>query len=537
MRQGGAGPSQASVPAFPRSSSLQFAPVNTLTLTGSSLSLDDLAPLARGERLEVAVSDGAMAGVRESRAMVDEIVANGDVVYGVTTGFGKLKNVAIDSADLVTLQRNLVLSHCVGVGPSLPLADVRVMQVLRLNSILRGCSGVRPKLIEALVALFNADFVPDVPQQGSVGASGDLAPLAHLAAAYLGEGWATVGGERRPAREALERAGLEPLELDAKEGLALINGTECMKALSVSNVLRATNLSKAADAVASLSVEALFGSARPFKDLLADLKDNEGHRRTAANLRACLEGSEILASHVDCDRVQDPYSLRCIPQIHGAFKTALEHVCDVVSRELNAVTDNPLVVPQTGEVFSAGMFHGQPLSMTQDYLGLATCTLANVSERRVEQLVNPDLSRLPAFLTPRPGLHSGLMIAQYTAASLASENKGLAHPASVDTVPTSANQEDHVSMGVTAARRTREVLANTEQVLAIEWLCAAQAREFHPELKAGKGAGQARKILRAHVPALDGDRYLSPDLLRARELLADSTLVAAVEGEAGNLAS
>jgi len=509
--------------------------VHTLTLDGASLSLEDLAPLARGERLQLAVDEAAMVRVQASRDMVDDIVARGEVVYGLTTGFGKLKNVAIDRGDLASLQRNLVLSHCVGVGPPMPLAEVRILQVLRLNSLLRGCSGVRTSLVEALVALFNADFVPEVPQQGSVGASGDLAPLSHMTAAYLGVGRATVDGVCSSAEEALARVGLAPLSLEAKEGLALINGTEAMKATGVVNVHRAANLSRAADAIAALSLEALFGSVRPFQDLLADLKDNEGHRRAAANVRACLEGSEVLASHADCDRVQDPYSLRCVPQIHGAFKTALEHVTDALTRELNAVTDNPLVVPETGEVFSAGMFHGQPLSMIADYLRLATCTLGNVSERRVEQLVNPDLSSLPAFLTPRPGLHSGLMIAQYTAAALVSENKGLAHPASVDTVPTSANQEDHVSMGVTAARRTREVLANTEQVLAIEWICAAQAREFHPELRAGRGAYAARAALRTRVPALDEDRYLHPDLVAACELLRDGSLVRAVEEAAGPL--
>jgi histidine ammonia-lyase len=511
--------------------------VQTLILDGASLTLEDLDPLVRGERVRLAISEEARARVQASRVMVEEILDRGDVVYGLTTGFGKLKNVAIDRSDIAPLQRNLVLSHCAGVGPPMPLTEVRVMQVLRLNSLLRGCSGVRLSLVDALLTFFNADFVPEVPQQGSVGASGDLAPLAHLTAGYMGAGTATVDGARLPADQALARAGLEPLDLEAKEGLALINGTECMKATGVANVQRARNLSKAADAITALSVEALFGSAQPFQDFLADLKDNEGHRRTAANLRACLEGSEVLTSHADCDRVQDPYSLRCVPQIHGAFKTALEHVTGVLTSELNAVTDNPLVVPSTGEVFSAGMFHGQPLSMTQDYLNLATCTLGNVSERRIEQLVNPDLSSLPPFLTRHAGLHSGLMIAQYTAAALVSENKGLAHPASVDTVPTSANQEDHVSMGVTAARRAREVLANSEQVLAIEWVCAAQAREFHPELRPGRGGGAAQALLREHVAALDEDRFLQPDLLRALELLADGRLVAAVEEQLGPLAS
>ena len=320
-----------------------------------------------------------------------------------------------------------------------------------------------------------------------MGASGDLAPLSHMVAAMMGHGRASLKGAVKDAAEALEDAGLAPLELEAKEGLALINGTEIMKASGVVSVLRASNASRAADAIAALSIEALKGSVRPFQDLLAQLKNNEGQRRTAANVRACLAHSEVLASHEDCDRVQDPYSLRCVPQIHGAVKTALAHVTDVLSAELNAVTDNPLVVPKTGEVFSAGLFHGQPLSMILDYLGLSLCTLANVSERRVEQLVNPDLSRLPAFLTPRPGLHSGLMIAQYAAAAIASENKVHAHPASVDTIPTSANQEDHVSMGITAARKARTILDNVEAGLGIELVCGAQAREFTKDLRADRG--------------------------------------------------
>ena len=308
-----------------------------------------------------------------------------------------------------------------------------------------------------------------------------------------------------------------------------------MKASGVVSVLRASNASRAADAIAALSIEALKGSVRPFQDLLAQLKNNEGQRRTAANVRACLAHSEVLASHEDCDRVQDPYSLRCVPQIHGAVKTALAHVTDVLSAELNAVTDNPLVVPKTGEVFSAGLFHGQPLSMILDYLGLSLCTLANVSERRVEQLVNPDLSRLPAFLTPRPGLHSGLMIAQYAAAAIASENKVHAHPASVDTIPTSANQEDHVSMGITAARKARTILDNVEAGLGIELVCGAQAREFTKDLRAGRGAEAAHAELRKVVEPLEGDRYLEPDLRAAKECIASGRLVAAVEAAVGPL--
>ncbi|MEZ6015791.1 MAG: histidine ammonia-lyase [Planctomycetota bacterium] len=509
--------------------------MRTLHLDGSSLALDDLAPILAGEPIQLAVRESCLDGVRASRRMVDDRVERGDVVYGLTTGFGKLKNVAIPRADLQRLQQNLVLSHSVGVGAPTPLPLVRVAQVLRLNSVLKGVSGVRESLVRHLAALFNADFVPEVPQQGSVGASGDLAPLSHMVAAYMGFGHATVKGTRMDARAALDAVGFAPLVLEAKEGLALINGTEIMKAWAVSAVQRATNLSKAADAIGALTLEALQGSVRPFDDLLARLKNNEGQRRTAANVRACLVSSDVLASHDDCDRVQDPYSLRCMPQIHGAFKTALAHVREVIAAELNAVTDNPLVVPELDEVFSAGLFHGQPLSMVLDYIGLATCTLANVSERRIEQMVNPDLSRLPAFLTPMPGLHSGLMIAQYTAAALASENKVYAHPASVDTVPTSANQEDHVSMGMTAARKASMILDNVEAVLGIELVCGAQAREFHRDLRAGRGVEAAHACLREVVEPLVEDRFLHPDLQAGRERVASGRLVAAVEAAVGPL--
>lgn len=509
--------------------------MNTLTLDGASLRLDDLVPLVHGEALELAIAPGALEAVRKARAVVEHHVERGDVVYGLTTGFGRLKNVAIASEDLVALQRNLVLSHCCGVGDPMPREEVRLAQVFRLNSLLRGYSGIRVELAEALCRLFNKGFVPVVPRKGSVGASGDLAPLAHMAATYLGEGEAFLGERRMPAAEALAQIGEEPLALQAKEGLALINGTEVIKATGYVAWTRARSLSKAADAIASLTIEALFGSIKPFDPRLAELKSSDGHARTAANVRRCLEDSAVLESHASCDRVQDAYSLRCIPQIHGACKTALAHVGDVLAAELNAITDNPVVFPETRETMSAGMFHGQPLSMALDYLTLSLCTLANVSERRIERLVNPDFSELPAFLTPRPGANSGLMIAQVAAAALASENKALAHPASVDTIPTSAGQEDHVSMGAWSARKAREVVENVERVLAIEWLCAAQGREFHADLRAGKGAAAARASLREVVEPLEDDRYLEPDLEAARARIASGALVAAVERAIGPL--
>jgi histidine ammonia-lyase len=507
----------------------------TLTLDGCSLTLEDLAPILRGEMPRVELAPAALVRVAAARALVQRAVDSGQPIYGLTTGFGKLKNVFIERADLGKLQRNLVLSHCCGMGEPMPLEEVRVVQVLRLNKLMRGHSGVRVELVEALARLLNKGLVPLVPQQGSVGASGDLAPLAHMAAAYMGHGEAFVNGKKTSAAEALRALGETPLELAAKEGLALINGTEVIGAIGAGVFLRAQNLSKCADAIAALTIEALFGSSKPFDARLAELKGLSGHARAAENVRRCLADSKVLASHVDCDRVQDPYSLRCVPQVHGAFKQALEHVGSVLAAEMNSVTDNPVLFPDTDEVVSAGQFHGQPLSMVLDYLALALCTLANISERRTEQLVNPDLSHLPGFLAARPGLHSGLMIAQVAAAALASENKSLAHPASVDTIPTSANQEDHVSMGVTAARKARSIVTNTERVLAIELLCAAQARDFHPEFRAGRGAQAVQEAVRTRVPPLEQDRYLHTDLVAAHELIVSGALVRAVEAAAGPL--
>ncbi|MFN0008132.1 MAG: histidine ammonia-lyase [Planctomycetota bacterium] len=512
-------------------------PGRTLSLDGRSLRLDDLRPLARGESVTLAVGAATLENVARSRKLVEEYVRSGEAVYGITTGFGKLKSVAIKASDLEELQENLILSHACGVGEPMPVEEVRIAQVLRLNGLARGNSGVTVELVSKLVRLFNAGFVPVVPRKGSVGASGDLAPLAHMAAACMGHGEAWIGGKRMSAKEALRTIHEDPIVPRAKEGLALVNGTEIIKAVGTAAWFRAENMSKAADAIAATTIEALLGSAKPFDERLAALKSHPGHANAAANVRACLAGSQVLASHVDCDRVQDPYSLRCVPQVHGAAKDAIAHVRGVLERELNAVTDNPIVFAETREVISAGQFHGQPLSIPLDYLGIALATIANISERRIEQLVNPDLSHLPAFLTPQPGLNSGMMIAQVAAAALASENKILAHPASVDTIPTSANQEDHVSMGVTAARKAAEIAGNVETVLALEWLCAAQAREFHKELRAGKGVEAACALLRTKVEPLGRDRYLHTDIQAALEMLRSGALVAAVEKAAGPLAA
>jgi histidine ammonia-lyase len=387
-----------------------------ITLDGKPLDWEALSPLARGIEVELVLAPSAKKAVQRARAIVDRHVDAGDVVYGLTTGFGKLKSVAIAKGDLLELQRNLILSHCCGVGEPMPIEEVRIAQVLRIVGLARGYSGVSLELVERLIRLHAKHFVPVVPRKGSVGASGDLAPLAHMAAAYMGHGEAFVAGKRMSARAGLKKVGEAPIELAAKEGLALINGTEIIKAIGLVACVRAENLSKASDAIAALTIEALLGSVKPFDERFVALKTGHaGHARTSANVRACLAGSKVLESHADCDRVQDPYSLRCVPQIHGAFKSALAHVRDVVGLELSSVTDNPIVFADTGEVISAGLFHGQPLSIPLDYLALALATLGNVSERRIEQLVNPDLSHLPAFLTPKPGLNSGMMIAQVAA--------------------------------------------------------------------------------------------------------------------------
>jgi histidine ammonia-lyase len=518
--------------------------MRNLTLNGTSLTLDHLDWIFREEEFAVSLDRGARKRVQAARDVVEKHVQAGNVVYGLTTGFGKLKSVAIEAKDLATLQHNLIVSHCTGVGEPMLPEEVRAVQLLRLNGILRGHSGLRMETVEQLVRLFNKGFVPEVPRQGSVGASGDLAPLAHMAATYMGFGHAQIrtvskSGEvkykRLTSKKALEVIGEKPAVYAAKEGLGLINGTEVIKSVLARAVSRATNLSKACDVVASLTIEALNGSAKPFDDRFAQLKGHAGHGRTSDNVRKLLKGSKVLTSHANCDRVQDPYSLRCIPQVHGAFKAALEHVTEILAGELCSVTDNPILFPDTGEVISAGQFHGQPLSLIADYLALSICTLANISERRVEQLVNPDLNDLPAFLTPRPGLNSGLMIAQVTAAALASENKGHAHPASVDTIPTSANQEDHVSMGMAAARKIHAILDNTEAVVGIELMCAGQARDFNDEHRPGRGAEAAHVALRARVRTLGEDRYLYPDLKACRELVASGELVAAAEKAAGKL--
>lgn len=497
------------------------------------LPLQTLVALSRPKN-RVALTERSQKRVAACRAVVDRAVAKGATMYGINTGFGKLAGVRIADAQLGQLQRNLLLSHAAGVGEPLSLAQSRLAFALRIHNLALGSSGVRQALIDQAVALWNADMIPVIPSQGSVGASGDLAPLSHMALPLIGEGTVHHAGRVISGAAALRRLKRAPLALAEKEGLALINGTQIMTAIGCLVVDGATRLCRAADIACAMTVEALRGSERPFDARVHEARPHEGQLATAENLRALLRDSEVMPSHRDCAKVQDAYSLRCAPQVHGAAKDGVRYGLDVLVTEANSVTDNPLVF--RGDVISAGNFHGQPVSQALDFVKVAVSTLANISERRVEQLVNPDISGLPPFLAKDPGLESGFMIPQVVAASLASENKTLAHPASVDTIPTSANREDHVSMGVTAARHADRVVANTAKVIGIELLCAAQGLDLGAKLRPGVGVAAARRALRRRVPGLDGDRFLAPDLVEAERLVADGALVAAVEKKIGPLA-
>ncbi|AEB11749.1 histidine ammonia-lyase [Marinithermus hydrothermalis] len=501
----------------------------------ASLTLAEFIRVVRNhERVVLALA--AQERLAKGRAYVERLLERGDVVYGVTTGFGKFANVRIPLEKARELQRNLLLSHAIGVGEPFPTEVVRGMLLLRAQSLALGYSGVRPVVVERLVDFLNHNIHPVVPSQGSVGASGDLAPLAHMALPLIGEGEVEYQGRVRPAREVLREVGLEPLVLEAKEGLALINGTQAMTSLLALLVWDAEVLLKTADVAAAMSVEALKGSHKPFDPAVPRLRPHLGARAVAENLRKLLADSEIERSHANCSKVQDAYSLRAVPQVHGASRDAMRHVREVVERELVSVTDNPLVLWDEGRVISAGNFHGQPLALAADYAGIALAELANISERRVEQMLNPALSGLPAFLAEQGGLHSGLMISQYTAASLVSENKVLAHPASVDSIPTSANQEDHVSMGTHACRKAHQIYENTLWVLAIELASAAQALDFHKPLRPGKGVAAVYRRIREEVPHLDRDRYLRPELERLRQMIRAGEIIAVAESAVGALA-
>jgi len=489
-----------------------------VVLDGRSLSLAAVEDVARRKR-RVELSPAAAERIAAAARLVDGFVQAGTKVYGVTTGVGELRTVFIAPERSRALQKNILRSHAAGVGPHLAEDVVRAMLVLRINSFCQGHSGVRLETVQMLVEFLNRGLHPVVPAQGSVGASGDLAPLAHLALPLIGEGEAYVQGRRLPGREALARVGLTPLELAPKEGLALINGTQAMTAIGALAWVDGAGLALWADAAASLTLEALKANRTAFDPRIHQLRPFPGQQRSAAHLRRLTAGSRRLVDN-GAASVQDAYSLRCIPQVHGAVWDVLEHVRERLEIEANAVTDNPLLFPGEGLVLNGGNFHGQPIAMAMDYLAMGLAELASISERRIERLVNPYLSGLPPFLIQSSGLHSGYMVAQYTAAALVSENKSLAHPASVDSIPTSANQEDHVSMGTIAARQAAAIAENTRHVLAIELVCAAQAIDLSggPD-GLGEYTGRLYRMVRDAVPYLDQDRFAAGDIQAARELL------------------
>lgn len=498
-----------------------------VTLVPGAIGLDALRAIYRGAAF--ALHESCRHGVEAGARTIDAIVAKGDPVYGVNTGFGKLASVRIDQSDLATLQRNIVLSHAAGVGRLLPAPVVQLAMALKLASLAQGASGVRWSTIAAISAFIAAGLVPIIPAQGSVGASGDLAPLAHMAAAFMGIGDVFAQGHCLAADHALAQAGLQPIVLGPKEGLALLNGTQISTALALGGLFEAERLFQAALVTGALATDAARGSDGPFDPRIQKLRRHRGQIAVAAALRALMQGSAIRASHLtNDDRVQDPYCLRCQPQVMGAVLDLLCQVCETLATEANGVSDNPLVFADSGEVISGGNFHAEPVAFAADMIALALCEIGSLAERRIAMLVDPALSGLPAFLAPKPGLNSGFMVAQVTAAALVAENKQRAYPASVDSIPTSANQEDHVSMATHGARRLLVMARNVANIVGIELLVAAQGCDFHAPTRSSERLERVRILLRRDVPHLDEDRHLAPDMQRATQLVVSGALTEAV---------
>jgi histidine ammonia-lyase len=498
---------------------------NAVLITGDELSLEDISRVAL-QAAPVEIAKEAYARMESSRGVIAAVLDAGAVAYGINTGFGKLSDVQIPSAQLASLQLNLVRSHCCGVGEPLPDAEVRAMLFLRANVLAKGFSGVRPLLVDTIAAFLNAGVYPVIPSRGSVGASGDLAPLAHLALGLIGEGEVTYQGRKLPAADALAIAGISAIELQAKEGLALLNGTQAMCGVGALALLSAWRVAKLADLAGAMSLEALRGTPAAFDARIQKVRPHAGQVAAARHLVELLADSEIRESHRTNDpRVQDAYCLRCMPQVHGAVRGVLAHVADVIAIESGSATDNPLIFAAEGDILSGGNFHGAPLAFALDYAAIAMTDLISISERRIDRLINPDINEgLPPFLSDTPGLSSGFMIAHVTAAALLSEAKVLAHPASIDSVPTSGGKEDHVSMGMTAALKLRQIVANAEYVLAIELMTAAQGLDYRHPLKAALRVEDAWQVIRAAVPRLEADRVLSGDIEQLAQVIREGKL-------------
>ncbi|MCD8163657.1 MAG: histidine ammonia-lyase [Synergistaceae bacterium] len=507
--------------------------MTTVHLDGKSLTLQDVVNVARkGYKVEIAPE--AKEQIKECAASVSECVKEGRVVYGITTGFGDLASVVIPRDKGRQLQENLLLSHACGYGEPYPEDVVRAIMLLRINTLTRGFSGISLETLQQMVDYLNLGIHPVVPTQGSVGASGDLCPLSHVAISLIGHGEVVYKGQKMSASEALAKVGMKPVELQQKEGLALNNGTTVMNAVAALCIVDAMNMMKNADVAASMSAEALHAVPYAFDRRTHDLRPQVGQGVVAENIRRLIEGSEIIEAFKK-DRVQDAYSLRCMPQVHGASRDAIGYVKEKVEIEINSVTDNPIIFHKDGDAISGGNFHGQPMAMAMDFFGIAAAEFASISERRVARLVDHKLSDLPPFLVSDSGVNSGFMIPQYTAAAIVSENKVLAHPSVVDSIPTSANQEDHVSMGGYSARKGRQILDNTNRVIAVEMVNAAQGMDFRAPLKPGKGSGAAFKEFRKHVPFYEKDQFMQPLLLKSLELVENGTVVKAVEEAIGEL--
>ena len=501
-------------------------------IDGENLTINEVVSVSRNYA-KVALSKKGRKKILESRKNLEKIVERQKVVYGINTGFGELCNVKIPQNKIEELQKNLLRSHAVGVGEPLREEVVRAILLLRANALSKGFSGVRIEIVEKLLEMLNKNVIPVIPEKGSVGASGDLAPLAHMALTLIGEGETFFNGERMKSKDALKKSGIKPLKLKSKEGLALINGTSVMTAVLALAVYDAEKLVKNAEIAGCMGIEALKGTDRSFDKKIMDVRKHKGQKNCAYNLRLLLKNSGIIKSHRDCPKIQDAYTIRCMPQVIGASKEVVDWVKRIVETEINSATDNPLIFEN--ESISSGNFHGQPIAFAADFLGIAVSEIGDFSERRTARMTDSKLSNLPPFLTKKSGLNSGFMTTQYTAAALVSENKILAHPASVDSIPTSANQEDHVSMGTIAARKVKEIIRNVEYVVAIEMICAAQGIEFHKPLKPGVGVESAYKTIRKYVKKLDEDRVMYPEIEKVAELIRNAEIVRNVEMVVGGL--